>query len=171
MPWRRPPLAPPFFSISGGGPWPPLLPFHLYLGPFFFLSSPVPRWDSDHLPYPRFTEEGQNRFGRSFVLEEQGHPGSSWVFPPTAFPHFFPELLDLGPPSRTVHEEMVAGLPLVLTTPPAPVRRELVHPPTQVIPRGRVPRQELVVAAREGLALMTELLSELQTFRRADPGW
>ena len=116
-----PSSGPSLSSISNGGPWPSLLPSHLCLSPFSLLSSPALRWDSDHLSYPRFTEEGQNRFGRSFVIEEQGHPGSSWVFPPTAFPHFFPELLDQWPLGRTVHEEIVAGLPLVLTAPPAPV--------------------------------------------------
>ena len=116
-----PSSGPSLLAISCGGPWPPLLPFHLCLSPFFLLSSPVPRWDSDHLSYPRFTEEGQNRFGRSFAIEEQGHPGGSRVFPPAAFPHFFPELLDLGPPGLAVHEEMVAGLPLILTASPAPV--------------------------------------------------
>ena len=51
--------------------------------------------------------------------------------------------------------------------PPAPVRRELVHLPAQVISRYRVPRQELIEAAREGLAFMAELLSELWALRRA----
>ena len=120
FPGGGPRLRPRPCSISCGGPWPPLLPVHLILFPFV-LSTPAPRRDSDQLSYPRFTEEGQNCFGRSFVFEEQGHPGSSWMFPPTAFPHFFPELLDLGPPGRTVHEEMVAGLPLVPAAPPAPV--------------------------------------------------
>ena len=89
------------------------------------------------------------------------------MFPPAEFPHLFPELSDLGPPSLTVHEEMVAGLPLVLTAPPAPVRRKLVHLPAQVVTRGRMPRQELIVTAREGFALMAKLLSEFLAFWRA----
>ena len=89
------------------------------------------------------------------------------MFPPAAFPHFFPELLDLGLPGHTVHKEMVAGLPLVLTAQPAPACRELVHLSAQVVSRRRVPRQELVIAARESFAFMAELLSELWAFRRA----
>ena len=145
-------------------PCPHLLPFHLSLFPF---SHPVPRQDCDHLPSPRFAEEGQNSFSRPHVLEEQGHAASYRAFPPGVFPDLFPELLDLGPLGLTVHKEMLAGLPLILTAPPAPIWRDLVHPPAEVIPHGRVPRQELVVTAREGIAFMTEFLSELWTLRRA----
>ena len=62
---------------------------------------------------------------------------------------------------------MIAGLPLVAAAPPAPVRRELVHSIAQVVSRGRKPRQELIVQAREGLALVTQLLAEHLAFRRA----
>ena len=89
------------------------------------------------------------------------------MFPPAALPRFFPELLDLWLPGLAVHKEMVAGLPVVAAAPPATVRRELVHPATQLVSRGRMPQQELVVVAREGLAFLTELLSELLAFWRA----
>ena len=89
------------------------------------------------------------------------------MFPPAAFPHLFPGLLDLGPPGLAVHIEVVAGLPVAPAALPAPVRRELMHPPAQVVSRGRTPRQGLVVTAREGLALVTELLSEFLALRRA----
>ena len=58
------------YSISCGGPWPPLLPDHLVLLPFS-LSSPVPRRDSDRLPHPRLTEEGQDRFGGCVTTTQQ----------------------------------------------------------------------------------------------------
>ena len=40
------------------------------------LSPHLEVWDSDHLPHLRFPEEGQHRFGCSFIPEEQGH--SKW---------------------------------------------------------------------------------------------
>ena len=123
LPWRRPPPpAPPFSKLSDQGPpYSPstsALDILLFVFPFFFFAT---RRDSDDLPYPCFTEEGQNCFGRSLAAKQQGHSGSSRVFPPAAFPHLFPELLDLGPPGLAVHKVVVAGLPLVLTAPPAPV--------------------------------------------------
>ena len=42
-----------------------------------------------------------------------------------------------------------------------------MHLSAQVVSRGRVPQQELVVPAREGLALMAELLSQFLASRRA----
>ena len=100
LPWRRPPPpAPPFANFSGGGPCPPILPFHLgpwslgapsALSPSPSLSCSPPRGGiSDHLPYPRFTEEGQDRFGRSLVAKQQSHPGSPRVFLLAAYPLSF----------------------------------------------------------------------------------
>ena len=43
-------------------------------------------------------------------------------------------------------------------------------PPAQVVSRSRMPRQELIVMAREGLAFVAELLLELWAFRRATRG-
>ena len=80
-----PSSGPSLYNFSDGG-----------LGVIFSFSLSAPRRDSDHLPHLRLAKEGQYRFCRSLVFEEQGHPGSFRVFPPAAFHNVFPELLDLG---------------------------------------------------------------------------
>ena len=51
-------------------------------------------------------------------------------------------------------------MPLVSSAPPASVRRDLIQPVAEEGTSSRVPREELVVAAGKGLALMSELLPE-----------
>ena len=48
------------------------------------------------------------------------------MFPSAEVTHVLPQFLDLAPPGRAVHEQVVAGLPHVLTAPPAVVGRQLV---------------------------------------------
>ena len=112
-PWSRNPHP----QNCYGGPGPPLQPFLRSLSPPRFPSTflvllpqlYIPRWDSDHPPNLRLAKEGQDRFRRCLVIEEQGDPGRSPVFPPATFAHVFPELLDLGLPGLAVHQEVMAG--------------------------------------------------------------
>ena len=72
--------------------------------------------------------------------------------------HVFPRLFDQGLSSLAIHKEVVTGLRLVTAAPPVPVRRQPVDFIAQLVARRCMPQQELVVAAGEGLALMTVLL-------------
>ena len=139
------PVLRPLPSICSGGPWPPSSPSASSTSLPAPSSSPsldsVLRGDNDHLPYPRFAEEGQDRSRRPFVIRKQGHPGNSGVFPPAALAHGLPELSDLMPAGPAIHKVMVAGLPLVLAASPAPIGRQLVNLVTQVVTHRCVPRQ------------------------------
>ena len=126
-PWGGPLHRPLPLTISGGGPWPRLLPFHLNLFfhgvllPYLLPFLSAPRRDRDHLSNLRYPKEGQDSFCRSLV------PATS---------------LEI-------------------------VWREIVHLITQIVSRGRMPRQELAVEFYESLALVVELLLEFLAFRRA----
>ena len=101
------------YKKSCGGSWPPLL-LSFHLGPLLpgalfssLLSCLIPRWDGDHLLHLRFLKKGQHRFGCSFIPEEQGHSGRPGMLQPAQITHVLPQILDLGPPGRAVHEQVV----------------------------------------------------------------
>ena len=139
-----PPACP--LKISYRGPWPPLLPFHLIPLPLG-TSSPSSSSSCGEIVtiYPTFVVRRKD----STDLVAPSSPESkailgTGVLPPAEIAHVLPQFLDLGLPGRAVHEQVVAGLPLVLAASPALVGRQLVDFVAQVVSSRCVPWQELV---------------------------
>ena len=92
------------------------------------------------------------------IPEECSYPWGLGCFHPHAFTTLFDSFLIWS--SQASHLMKKKRACLVSAVPPAPVRRDLPHPAAEVGPGGCMPREKLVVPAREGLWLMSELLSE-----------